>query len=108
MDTLEARFKNRRDAELALEHLVQEIALDRSDVFIAADGEGNTSGTERSGADAVSSLSQPKGDKHPRLEGEIKMSVGCDNVDVGRISDALKACGACLIDSSPSADDRRS
>ena len=46
-------FSTRREAEMAVETLVQEYDVDRSRVQVAAEGEENTSGTVASGADAA-------------------------------------------------------
>jgi hypothetical protein len=94
---VKATFNDRRAAELAIEHLVQDIGLDRTDVFITARGPENTAGTDRAGADAKGSLSEAKTDSHPKLEGEIEMSVGCERGHVERVSNALKSSGARLI-----------
>jgi hypothetical protein len=98
MDTeVKALFKDRRAAELALEHLVQDIGLARTDVFIAAKGDGNTSGTHRSGADAQSSLDETRGTTDPKLSGEIEMSAACGDGDAGRVSQALKDAGGRVL-----------
>ena len=94
---VKATFNDRRAAELAIEHLVQDIGLDRTDVFITARGPENTAGTDRSGADAKGSLLEAKADGHPKLEGEIEMSVGCERDHVERVFKALKSSGARLI-----------
>ncbi|WP_207802757.1 hypothetical protein [Roseicella frigidaeris] len=49
--TISAEFDVRREAELAVERLVQEYKLDRSAVTVTTVGEDNTAGTRPSGAD---------------------------------------------------------
>jgi hypothetical protein len=93
---VKAAFKDRRAAELALEHLVQEIGLDRTDIFIAARGNDNSSGTERAGADARGSLAEDR-DAAPVLEGEIEMSVACEQAKIERVSEALKQSGGRVL-----------
>src|SRR3954463_8778911 len=95
---VKAVFKDRRAAELALEHLVQDIGLDRTDVFIAARGSENTSGAQKAGADSQSSLSEPRGDKDPKLNGDIELSAGCESANAGRVSEALKDAGGNIIE----------
>jgi hypothetical protein len=46
-------FNTRREAEMAVEHLVQDYGLDRSLVDVRPAGEENTSGNVASGADAA-------------------------------------------------------
>ena len=90
---LKAAFADRRAAELAVEHLVQEIGLDRKSISIAAHGDANTSGTRRSGADAQGSLPETGPSSEPKLSGEIEMSVACASADAEQITEALKQAG---------------
>lgn len=39
--TIVANFDTRRDAETAVEHLVQEHGIDRADIFVRAPGAAN-------------------------------------------------------------------
>jgi hypothetical protein len=56
--TIEKRFATRQDAESAVELLVQEHGIDRSDIFIAADGPENSVGENVSGGDAPAPLEE--------------------------------------------------
>src|SRR5262249_45272833 len=69
-----ASFETRRDAEVAVEHLVQQHGIDRSDVFIQAEGAANSAGSKIAGADIKSSHPgvQKRGD--PALNGPIEVS----------------------------------
>ena len=89
---IKAAFTNRRAAELALEHLVQDIGLERTDIYIAAAGVQSSSGTQPAGADVRGSLAEPRA-AAPALEGEIDMSVGCTKENVERVSQALQKVG---------------
>ncbi|OYU92032.1 hypothetical protein RPMA_27140 [Tardiphaga alba] len=89
---VKAAFRDRRAAEIALEHLVQEIGLERTDIFIAANGAQNTSGSRQAGADVHGSLAESRA-AAPVLEGEINMSVGCDREKVDRVAQALRDAG---------------
>lgn len=51
--TITGYFDTRRDAEMTVEHLVQDHDLDRNRVQTMAEGEENSSGTVISGADAA-------------------------------------------------------
>jgi len=44
-------FATREEAERAVEHLVQEHGINPADVFVRAQGQRNSAGTETSGAD---------------------------------------------------------
>ncbi len=52
--TIVASFATRREADLAIEHLVQQHGIDRTDVFVGAPGEANSAGTKAAGADVES------------------------------------------------------
>ena len=49
--TLEGRFDTRRQAEMAIERMVQEYGVDRAAIMVIAAGTHNSAGTERSGSD---------------------------------------------------------
>lgn len=49
--TIVATFETRRDAETAVEHLVQEHGVKRTDIFVQAKGEANSAGVRPAGAD---------------------------------------------------------
>ena len=51
--TITGSFNTRREAEMAVEHLVQDYNIDRSSVHVRPAGEENTSGNVASGADAA-------------------------------------------------------
>jgi hypothetical protein len=50
--TIIGEFDSRRDAELAVEHVVQDCGVPRSDVFVQPVGGANTAGTRPAGLDA--------------------------------------------------------
>ncbi|MBB5696625.1 hypothetical protein [Muricoccus pecuniae] len=62
-------FDTRRDAEMAVEHLVQDHDLDRNRVQAMAEGEENSSGTVISGADAAAAAEgdRPEGLRQGRI-----------------------------------------
>jgi hypothetical protein len=70
--TVTAIFETREAADLAVEHLVQKIGIDRTDVFVQAAGRQNTSGVEVSGGDAPSA--NEDGREDAKLSGEIEVS----------------------------------
>ncbi|TZG25738.1 hypothetical protein [Sphingomonas montanisoli] len=51
--SLTATFATRRDAEMTVERLVQEFGIERTDIFVAAEGDANTAGTAAAGSDAA-------------------------------------------------------
>lgn len=84
--TITGYFDSRRDAEMAVEHLVQDHGLDRNRVHTLAEGAENSSGTEVSGADAadVAAGETPEGQRRGRI-------VVRAEVDEGML-DTARAC----------------
>ncbi len=77
--TLTAKFDTRRDAEMAVERLVQEYAIERTDIFVSADGDANTVGTVEAGSDIEHREASAGGDTAPPLSGAIVVSVDIDD-----------------------------
>jgi hypothetical protein len=92
--TIIGSFASRRDADLAVERLVQEYGIERTDVFVEAQGSANSAGTEPAGADVESG--HPGVDKHgaPALHGRIQVSVDCDQHQSNTIQNVLRELGA--------------
>lgn len=70
---LTGRFDTRRDAEMTVERLVQEHGIDRNDIVVAAAGDANSAGVERSGSDEASALEGPREDA--ALDGQLLVVV---------------------------------
>jgi hypothetical protein len=87
-------FATRREAELAVEHLVQEHGVARQEVFVHAAGSQNTAGSKISGADIESG--HPGTDKQgkPELSGPIEVAVQCAQAQASAVEAALKDAGA--------------
>lgn len=60
--TIERRFATRAEAENAIELLVQQHGLERSDIFVAADGPDNSAGEAISSGDASAPLEEERDD----------------------------------------------
>ena len=67
--TITGYFDTRRDAEMTVEHLVQDHGLDRKRVEVMAEGEENSAGTVVSGADAADAAAgeAPEGVRRGRI-----------------------------------------
>ena len=92
--TIVGKFETRRNAELAVEHVVQECRVPRGDVFIQPVGEANSTGTHPAGADTKATPA-PQGNRS--LGGAIEVSVDFHGDDPRKIVDALKSAGASAI-----------
>lgn len=90
--TIIGEFATRREAELAVEHMVQECGVARGDVFVQPAGAANSSGTRSAGADAKAAPT-PEGQQQ-RLEGEIEVSVDFHGDEPEKIGEALEGAGA--------------
>ena len=92
--TITAIFSTRRQADLAIEQLVQELEIDRSDIFVTPEGDENSAGDEEDGADAESGHPgvDPAGD--PALAGGINLSIDlADEEDVAAVRAVLEEHG---------------
>lgn len=98
--TIIGSFSTRRQAELAVEHLVQEHGIARTDVFIQAQGRANSAGTEMAGADIESGHPGVAKRGRPELEGAVEVSVDCHGNDATVVEAAFKDAGAKQLRSS--------
>ena len=81
--TIRATFETREATDLAVEHLVQQLGVSRSDIFIQSASNHNTAGLVPSGGDA----SRNDGARRDApLEGEIEVSadIAADQIDAVR------------------------
>lgn len=98
--TMKAQFKTRRDAEMAVERLVQEHGFQRTDVFVEAASDRNTAGTEVSGADKESGHPGTAKDGKPALAGAIQVSVDINADGREAVEKAFREFGAQNISAS--------
>jgi hypothetical protein len=117
--TITGSFNTRREAEMAVEHLVQDYGLDRSAVNVRPAGEENTSGVVASGADAAErhrgsgAPGDPIGDKimpegqHAEAggigKGAILVSAEVDEDKLDRARASFEEYGAVVSDPGPGA-----
>ena len=87
-NTITALFKQRRDAEMAVEHLVQEHGIDRSAIQITAASEANAVGTKIAGGDVEEGHVKAGSDGEPALKGKIRVSA---EVDAAKAEAALSS-----------------
>ena len=66
---LTAKFDTRREAEMAVERLVQQFEIDRAKIVIAADGDENTAGITEDGSDAKAGTPSPEARDAAELNG---------------------------------------
>jgi hypothetical protein len=96
-DGLAAIYKTRAQAELAVEHLVQELHVDRSAIFVEPVEENNTSGVQVSGGDAPSGEDGSRARGDAPLKGAIRVTVATTEHKVAALRGALTQAGATSI-----------
>lgn len=88
-DTLRGRFETRREAELAVEHLVQQEGVDRSAISAAPLGDDNTVGTRLAGADKVDGHGAEVMRDDAPVEGAVQVVVNASAEKVEAVGKAL-------------------
>ena len=95
--TIAANFATRRDAETAVEHLVQEHKINRSDIFVRALGKANTVGVRAAGGDVESGYPGVERKAEPKLTGPIEVSVDCHDYQSTIVRLAFEKAGASQV-----------
>ena len=77
-DGMSAVFQTREQADLAVEHLVQEYGIDRAFIYVEPVGEQNSAGIDVSGGDHASgrrgSHDRPDGSHHGAIEVSVPLA----------------------------------
>ncbi len=94
--TICANFETREAADLAVEHLVQQLGISRPDVFVRSAVAENTSGSRASGGDA--SHQGASRDDAP-LVGEIEVSVDIAAKQIPAVNRIFGDLGAMRVSS---------
>src|SRR3546814_14759213 len=94
MQTINACFSSRREADLALEHLTQEHGVERTDIFVQSATDENTAGTEVAGADAAAG--DPGTDRRDdsALHGRVEIAIDISDDQQDVVCAALRESGA--------------
>jgi hypothetical protein len=97
--SITARFPTRRAADLAVEHLVQDMGIERTDIFVSADGADASSGETADGADVESGHPGVPAHKDPALGEAISVSIDlADQRDRDGIVSRLNDLGATSVE----------
>ncbi|MGF7153594.1 hypothetical protein [Novosphingobium gossypii] len=80
--SIEKTYATREDAELAVERLVQQVGLARTDIFVASAGDENSAGDSLSGGDAPVPLEDGRDDA--ALAGGITVSVDINDPETSQ------------------------
>lgn len=95
-NTIQAQFATRRDADLALEHLVQGHGFERTDVFVELVSDENGAGKIEESADLGGGRSSVDTGGPPALKGAIKVSVDVNDDREGIVRATLTDAGGVL------------
>ncbi|MEC3910377.1 hypothetical protein U5A82_07755 [Sphingobium sp. CR2-8] len=91
--TLTGTFDSRDQADMAVERLVQEIGIERTDIFVTASGPDNSAGNRIGGADSETVDQEERNDVP--LAGGITVSIDLqDDAKVEVVTAALEEFGA--------------
>ena len=84
------KFDTRRDAEMAVERLVQQFDIDRTKIVVAPEGEANSAGTEEAGSDNAAGMPSPEARDDAELNGRVVVTVEVsDDVAAAEVHDAF-------------------
>ncbi|WP_137391142.1 hypothetical protein [Rhodoligotrophos defluvii] len=93
--TIIGTFRTREDAELAVEHLVQEHGINRRDVAVTAADRENTAGEDFNIIEAERGGPDPDKDRATALRGLIRIATELDQEKlVGPVEQTFRSCGA--------------
>ena len=93
--TLKASFETRREAEMTIERLVQEYGVERTNIFVAAEGTKNSAGEEQAGSDNEAGAPSPENRDDTALAGRISLSVDIEDDDrAAEVRSAFQEFGA--------------
>ena len=90
-DGFTALFDTRREAELAIERLVQEHGLARNEIFAEPAGETATAGVRAGGGDHASGAPSSGEREDAPLKGAIRLTVPFTEETMSRVREALEA-----------------
>lgn len=98
--TIKALFPGRREVELAVEHLVQEYGIERTDIFIEPEGDDNSAGDQVGGADLESGHLDSEPDATgAAYEGPLIVSVDMNEDESDAVIHAFRDVGATEVTS---------
>ena len=93
--TIKGTFPSRREVEIAVEHLVQDYGIERTDVFIEPASSANSSGTAPAGADVESGHESETADASgAAYEGALIVSVDMNEDERKDVERAFRDAGA--------------
>ena len=96
--TITGLFKTRREAEMAVERMVQEHGLDRSGIEITSATAENTTGTKPAGGDLEDGEEKTATVGSPALAGEVQVSASVNAAQAAVVAESFTSNGATSIE----------
>ncbi|MDB5317305.1 MAG: hypothetical protein JWO26_2884 [Rhodospirillales bacterium] len=90
---MKARFDTRREAELAIEHLVQQEGLAREAISVLPVGSRNSAGTRKAGSDHADGQPASRDRDDAALAGAVEVSVHTPSDKTDSVRRALTEAG---------------
>jgi hypothetical protein len=97
-DGITAIFRNRVDADLAIEHLAQEYGIDPAFIYAEPVAEANSAGLEPSGGDRASGAPSHGERIDAPLHGTIQVTLPVEHADLAKLTAAMREAGAIGIE----------
>jgi hypothetical protein len=97
-DGIIAIFRNRVDADLAVEHLAQEYGIDPAFIYVEPVSEANSAGLEPSGGDRASGAPSHGERVDAPLHGSIQVTLPVEHEDLAKLTAAMREAGAIGIE----------
>jgi hypothetical protein len=94
---ISAEFKSRRDAEMAVEHIVQDHGVDRNAVEVGSASNENTAGIEAARADVEDGHLKSGTEGEPALGGKIKVSVQVDDAIAEKVISSFETFDGYIV-----------
>ncbi len=91
--TLAAEFETRRDAEMTVEHLVQEHGMNPKAIVIAPASSENSAGIKVAGSDNESGHDKNGSEAQPALAGRLRVSVEADEALADKVLSSFSTYG---------------
>ena len=91
--TIAAEFETRRDAEMTVEHLVQEHGIDPKAISIVPTNVENSAGTKVAGSDNENAHDKRGIDPQPALSGKLEVSVNIDDASAEKVLSSFATYG---------------
>ncbi len=95
--TITAEFDTRREAEMAVEHFVQEHGLDRGAIGIVAATAANSAGTHAAGGDVQDGHGHVDKTAKPALGGALRVTAAVDDDRADKVLAAIRTYGGRVV-----------